>query len=39
MRFFFKFDYYDPTMQFASDDPTDEVRTRRVLTVGLATDY
>ena len=39
MRFFFKFDYYDPTMHFASDDPADEVRTRRVLTIGLAGDY
>jgi Protein of unknown function (DUF3768) len=39
MRFFFKFDYYDPSMQFASDDPADEVRTRGVITMGLAADY
>jgi hypothetical protein len=38
-RFFFKFDYYDPSMQFGSDDPADETRTRRVLTIGLAADY
>jgi hypothetical protein len=38
-RFFFKLDYYDPSMQFGSDDPADVSKTRRVLTVGLASDY
>ena len=39
MGFFFKFDYDDPTMQLASDDPANEVRTCRLLTIGLASDY
>jgi hypothetical protein len=38
-RFFFKFDYYDETMRFGSDDPSDTGKTRRVLTIGLASDY
>lgn len=38
-RFFFKFDYYDKSMQFGSDDPSDQEKTRRVLTIGLASDY
>jgi Protein of unknown function (DUF3768) len=36
--FFFKFDYYDQTMRCGSDDPTDTGKTRRVLTIGLASD-
>ncbi len=38
-RFFFKFDYYDETMRYGSDDPADASKTRRVLTIGLASDY
>jgi hypothetical protein len=38
-RFFFKFDYYDETMSYGSDDPADTGKTRRVLTIGLASDY
>ena len=38
-RFFFKFDYYDETTRCGSDDPTDTSKTRRVLTIGLASDY
>jgi hypothetical protein len=38
-RYFFKFDYYDESLQFGSDDPSDIEKTRRVLTIGLASDY
>lgn len=38
-RFFFKFDYYDQSMKFASDDPSDTGKTRRLHTIGLAEDY
>jgi hypothetical protein len=38
-RFFFKFDYYDESMRYGSDDPSDTGKTRRVLTIGLASDY
>ncbi len=35
----FKIDYYDPTLQYHSDDPTDPDRTVRVMTVMLASEY
>ena len=38
-RMFFKFDYYDESMHFGSDDPSDTGKTRRLLTIGLASDY
>ena len=38
-RFFWKFDYYAPDMEHGSDNPADVEKTRRVLTIGLASDY
>jgi hypothetical protein len=35
----FKIDYYDPSMESASDDPADPAKTNRVMTVMLAGDY
>src|SRR5579862_5174954 len=32
-RFFFKIDYYNPTMDGGSEDPADPSKTTRVLTV------
>ena len=37
--FMFKFDYYAPDMRHGSDDPSDADKTRRVLTIMLASDY
>jgi hypothetical protein len=38
-RIFFKVDYYDPEMRFHSVNPSNPEITRRVLTIGLASDY
>lgn len=38
-RIYWKFDYYDPNMQFGSSDPTDPAQTTRVLTVLLADEW
>ena len=38
-RFFWKIDYYDPTLEFGSDDPADPSKTTRVLTLMLAAEY
>ena len=38
-RIFFKVDYYDPELRCLSADPSNPEITRRVLTIGLASDY
>ncbi len=38
-KLFWKIDCYDPSLRFGSDDPLDPAKTRRVLTLMLASDY
>ena len=38
-RVFWKIDYYDPTLESGSQDPADETKTHRVLTIMLAQEY
>lgn len=38
-RVLWKIDYYDPTLRYHSDDPTDPVKTIRVMTVMFAAEY
>lgn len=38
-RVFWKIDYYDPNLEFGSEDPADDRKTARVLTVMLAEEY
>jgi hypothetical protein len=38
-QFFFKIDYYDKSMMFASDDPSDPDKTNRVITIMRADEY
>ena len=38
-KLFWKIDYYDATLTAGSEDPADEARTCRVLTVMLAEEY
>lgn len=38
-KVFWKIEYFDADYQFGSDDPTDLTRTKRVLTIMLASEY
>lgn len=37
--FFWKVDYFDNTLRFGADDPSDNHNTTRVLTIMLASEY
>ena len=37
--FFWKIDYYDPNLEFGSEDPADPTKTTRILTLMLADEY
>ena len=38
-RIFWKIDYYDPSLDFGSEIPSDPAQTVRVLTIMLASEY
>jgi hypothetical protein len=38
-RIYWKIDYYDKSLNFHSDDPTNPALTTRVLTIMLSTEY
>jgi hypothetical protein len=38
-KLYWKIDYYDPSLSFGSDDPSDVTQTMRVLTILLASEY
>jgi len=39
INYFFKIDYYDTSMEYASENPADETITTRVLTIMRADEY
>ena len=39
VHFFWKIDYYDHSLYFGADDPSDNHNTTRVLTIMLASEY